>query len=263
MHGRAGTRGKGKCDFDPVLGDHHHLAILDVADIAGADDVEGASLGTENMGAVELAQDQRPDTERVAGADHLLVGQHHQRIGALELAQAIDETVDHARLLGAGDEMQDHLGVGGGLTDGAGGDELAPERQAVGQIAVVPNGKAAGSELGEERLDIAQNGLAGGRVADMTDGGAALQPGDDLGLGEAVADQAEAPLGMETPAVEGDDAGRLLAAMLERVQAERRQGCGIVMAEDAEDAAFLAQLVTVEIEVRYSRRDSHDQLPPS
>ena len=59
---------------------------------------------------------------------------------------------------------------------------------------------------------------------------------------------------MEALAVEGDDAGRFLAAMLQRVQAERGDGGGVGMAEDAEDAAFLAQRVAVEIEVRVGAR---------
>ena len=50
---------------------------------------------------------------------------------------------------------------------------------------------------------------------------------------------------MEDVPVEGDDARRLLAAMLEGVQAERRDGGGVRVAEDAEDAAFLAQRVAV------------------
>src|SRR5262245_33002245 len=52
---------------------------------------------------------------------------------------------------------------------------------------------------------------------------------------------------METVAVERDDAGRFLTAMLERMQPERRDGGGVRMAEDAEHAAFLAQPVAVEI----------------
>ena len=54
---------------------------------------------------------------------------------------------------------------------------------------------------------------------------------------------------MEDVAVEGDDAGRLLAAMLEGVEAERRDRRRVRMAVDAEDAAFLAQRVAVEVEV--------------
>jgi hypothetical protein len=58
-----------------------------------------------------------------------------------------------------------------------------------------------------------------------------------------VADQPERAVAVEQAAVEGDDAGRLLAAVLERVQAEHGvRGRGVV-AEDPEHAAFLAQLV--------------------
>ena len=46
-----------------------------------------------------------------------------------------------------------------------------------------------------------------------------------------------------------DDAGRLLAAVLQGVQAERGDGGGIGVAEDAEHAAFLAQPVAVEVRV--------------
>ena len=116
---RRAAAGRGSAISIAVLGDHHHLAVLDLADEAGADDVERAGLRSKDIGAVELAEHQRPDAERIARADQLLVGEHHQRIGALELAERIDEAVDHARLLGAGDEMQDDLGVGGRLADRA------------------------------------------------------------------------------------------------------------------------------------------------
>ena len=69
-------------------------------------------------------------------------------------------------------------------------------------------------------------------------------------LREVFADEAHAALGGEALAVEGDDAGRFLAAMLEGVEAERGDRGRIGMAENAEDAAFLAQRVAVEIEVR-------------
>ena len=45
---------------------------------------------------------------------------------------------------------------------------------------------------------------------------------------------------MEAAAVEGDDAGGFLAAMLEGVQSKRGDGGGLGVAEDAEHAAFLA-----------------------
>jgi hypothetical protein len=57
---------------------------------------------------------------------------------------------------------------------------------------------------------------------------------------------AEIAMGVETLSVEGDDARRLLAAMLERVQAEDGMGGGFLDTIDADDAALFFQLVVVE-----------------
>ncbi len=79
-----------------VLVEDHHLAVLDVAHVLRADDVERAGLGGQDRAAVELADHQRADAERVARADQLLVGHADEGIGAFELAQAFDEAVDEA-----------------------------------------------------------------------------------------------------------------------------------------------------------------------
>ena len=83
-----------------VLVEHHDLAVLDVADVLGADDVERAGLGSEDRAAFELADHQRADAERVAGADQLLVGEADESVGAFERAQPLDEAVDEAVALG-------------------------------------------------------------------------------------------------------------------------------------------------------------------
>ena len=46
---------------------------------------------------------------------------------------------------------------------------VAAQLHRVGQIAVVGDREAALGKLGEQRLDVAQRGLAGGRIADMAD----------------------------------------------------------------------------------------------
>ena len=61
---------------------------------------------------------------------------------------------------------------------------------------------------------------------------------------------------MEALAVEGDDAGGFLAAVLKRVQAERGDRGGVGMAEDAEDAALLAQPVAINVEGDRRRKRS-------
>ena len=82
----------------------------------------------------------------------------------------------------------------------------------------------------------------------MADGGVAGQVLHHGFVREMVADQAETALGMEARAVERNDAGRLLAAVLQGVEAEHREGRGVRVTEDAEDAAFLAEPVAVQIE---------------
>ncbi len=111
------------------------------------------------------------------------------------------------------------------------------------------DGEAAGIELGEQRLHVAQDGRAGRGIADVAYGDGAGEAFDHLAAGKRVADQAEAALRVEPCAVEGDDAGGLLAAVLQSVQAERGDGGGLGMAEDAEHAAFFAERVAVQVGV--------------
>ena len=113
-----------------VLVEHDDLAGLDVADIFGADHVERAGLRRQDRAAVEFAQHQRANAERIAGADQLLVGHRHQRIGALDRAQRLDEAVDEAAALRLRHQMQDHFGVGGGLHHGAVAHQFAAQASA-------------------------------------------------------------------------------------------------------------------------------------
>jgi hypothetical protein len=145
--------------------------------------------------------------------------------------------------------MQDDFGVGGGLHHGAVAHQLAAQGQPVGEIAVVADREAAGIELGEQRLHVAQDGFAGRGVADVADRCRTRQPLDHRAAGKGVADEAQPPLGMKPAAVEGDDARGFLAAMLQGVQPEGGDGGGFRMTENAEHAAFLAQRVAFEIVV--------------
>src|SRR6202000_2960138 len=105
----------------------------------------------------------------------------------------------------------------------------------------------------EQRLHVAQDGGAGRGVADMADRKMAGQAIDDLAFGEGVADEAKPPLAVESAAVERDDAGGFLAAMLQGVQSEGGDGRGVGVAENAEHAAFLAQRVPFEVVLQLDR----------
>src|SRR3546814_1922145 len=106
-------------------------------------------------------------------------------------------------------------------------------------------GEAAAGEIREQRLDVAQRRLAGGRIAVVTDGGVAGEARHDAFGGEDIADQAKVAVSVEVLPVEGDDAGRFLTPVLQGVQAERGQRGGILVAEHAEDPALVVELVVV------------------
>ena len=97
MQGRIGLRRERTQALDALFRNDDDFAILDVADEMRADDVERAGFGGENVMAVEFAEHQRPDAERIARADQLLVGQGDEGIGAFDLAQGLDEALDDAR----------------------------------------------------------------------------------------------------------------------------------------------------------------------
>src|SRR6185503_5322913 len=123
-------------------------------------------------------------------------------------------------------KVQDYLGVRGRLHHGALMHEVATQFDAIGEIAVVADGEATGIKLGEQRLHVADDRLAGRRVAHMPDRRISGQAVDHLTAGKGIADETKPAFGMKSLAIEGDDAGRLLAAMLKRVQAERCDGSG-------------------------------------
>ena len=87
----------------------------------------------------------------------------------------------------------------------------------------------------------------------MADCRSARQAVNHLAASEGIADETKPALGMKSLAIERNDAGCLLAAMLKRVQAERCNGGGVRMTENAEDATLLAQAVGVGIE-RFMRQ---------
>ncbi len=84
--------------LEPVRGDHHHFAVLDLAHELGADHVECARLGCEHVSVAKTADDKRADADGVARADQHVVGEADERPGALDLADRLDEPLDHAPL---------------------------------------------------------------------------------------------------------------------------------------------------------------------
>ncbi len=98
--------------LDAILRNDDDLAIADIAHEMRADDVEGAGFGGEDIVTVELAQNQRPDAERIAGADQHGVGQGDESVGSFEGAQGLDETFNDAQPPTARHQMKNDFSVG-------------------------------------------------------------------------------------------------------------------------------------------------------
>ncbi len=221
------------------------LARCDIAHEFSADDVKRAGLRGDDPRLGQAADNERPYPKRVAQADDRILRQRGERIGAFDLVERIDEAVDDRALFAGRDQMVDDFGVARRVKQAAAAHELFAQLVGVGEIAVVADRQPTQLDLEKQRLDIAQRDLARRRIADMTDRGMAGKLSDDVRGAEIVADEPHAAVGVELLAVIGDDSCRLLAAMLQRVQAKRGQRRGVRVAEDAEDAAFLMKTIRV------------------
>jgi len=144
--------------------------------------------------------------------------------------------------------MDDDLGIRGGLEQAAAPHELTAQGDGVGQIAVVADGESAELEIGEQRLHVAQHGAARRRIADVADRHMAGQAADDVLRAEIVGDVAQAAMIVEMLAVAGDDARRLLSAVLQGVQSKGGVGRRFLVPEYAENAAFLMRVIGVVVE---------------
>ena len=126
-------------------------------------------------------------------------------------------------------------------------DEIAPQPHRIGNVAVMRDREAAGGEIGIERLDVPERGLAGGRIADMAARDAAGERANHLVAVEIAGNVPHRAVRMEMRAVEAGDAGGLLPAVLQRMQPERDQRGGAALtAGNTENAALLVQLVVIE-----------------
>ncbi len=112
----------------------------------------------------------------------------------------------------------------------------------VGQVAVVAQRDRPGRGRPERRLGVLPHAGAGGGVAGVADREVAAQRAE-VALVEDLRDQAHVLVDQDLRAVAHRDAGRLLAAVLQRVEAEVGQlgdlglGAGAVGGPDAEDPA--------------------------
>ena len=206
--------------------DDDHLAGVELAHEVGADHVEGRVLRGEHPPVVELAQAQRPEAVRVAHAHDVALVHQHEREGALERGHDLDEGPFEGPTVGAGlgvaaelggDELRHQVAVAGdraGQHAGPGGQLLG-----VGEVAVVAEGEGVGGGVAIDGLGVAPVARPGGGVPGVADGQVAGERGQGAVV-EHVGDEAHVLDHGDRLAVAHGHAGRLLAPVLQGVQAE-------------------------------------------
>ena len=278
VHGLAGDRGVGAGEVDvledaalarrlrepvgtqPVLVDRDQLAGLDLADHAGADRGERGVLGRDHPAAVEPAQHQGTDALGVAGGVQGVLVHPDERERSAQHRQHLERPLLERGVRVVGEQRGDQPGVVGRRLDVAGvqrqlalrvGQLLHQPLQLVGvdQVAVVAERDRAVRGGAERRLRVLPGAGAGGRVARVADREVALER-VERGLVEDLRDQPHVLVDQDLAAVADRDAGRLLAAVLQRVETEVGQ-LGDVLAgrPDAEDAARVARALFLGVEV--------------
>lgn len=123
--------------------------------------------------------------------------------------------------------------------------EPATELARVGEVAVMRESKFAFIAVDDYWLGVGDAGVAGCRVARVSNGNSAGKLGKRLGV-ENFLHQAYGFVGLDTPVLgNGGDASRFLAAMLKRVEAEISELGGFFAVTNAEDAAFVVEAVVI------------------
>ena len=184
-------------------------------------------------------EDERAEPVRVADADDAVLVEDDEAERAADPRQDPAQGVDGVVRRLVGEERGQELRVGAGGEAAAPALELLEELARVDEVAVVADGERPPRPEAERRLGVLPDRGAGGRVAAVGDREVAGERRDPP-LVEDLADHAQVLVDHQVAAVGDADAGRLLAAVLEREQRGRGDGRGLVAAvgqDDADDAA--------------------------
>ena len=224
--------------LEPSLADRDQLAGLHLAQQRRADDVERTALGGDHVALAELPEAQRPHAGRVAERDHALVCHDDRRVGALQTLHDVRDRVLDALRGMRGDQGGDDLRVRRGAEPHALRGQLVVQLDRVDQVAVVAQSDRP-AVVAVHGLRVLPSAAAGGRVAHVADRHLARER-LEAALVEDLGDEAEVALGGDVTALGGGDAGRLLAAVLERVEREVGETRDVLLRGiDAEHAALV------------------------
>ncbi len=238
--GRLAGKGERGVEALPVNADE--LPRLDVPNERGLQQIEGAGLGRQEVPVLEAAEREGAEPPGVPDPQELVLVHQDQGVGAPDLAEGLDRRLHQAAGIGAGDQVEDDLGVRGRGEHRSLGFQLSPEGHGVQQVAVVGDGDRAMAGPHQEGLGILELAAAGGGVADVANGQRAGEAAE-AGLGEDVRDQPHGLLDVDGRPVGGRDPGRLLPSVLKGMEPQVGDVGGLGVSEDPEDPAFLPEFL--------------------
>jgi hypothetical protein len=166
-------------------------------------------------------------------------GDEHRK-GAHQLRERVVDLRLHPLAVRAGDQVDDDLAVDGALEERPLVDQPVPQLARVRQVAVVHQRQVPLAVADADGLGVLEPRAPGGGVADVPHGHLAGEPrklllAEDLGDQPGLADPVRDPLA----GVERHDPGRLLPAVLQRVQPQVGQLRGLGRAGDRYDSTHV------------------------
>src|SRR5262245_14897363 len=117
---------------------------------------------------------------RVAHRHHFIFAEKDERISATQLPERLDNAVDQRCSARGGDEMEDNLGVYGGLKDRPVGLQAVTQLFRVDEIAVVDYGQGAVSVFHNQRLAALEDRRTSSGIAVVADCAQSFKAADDF-----------------------------------------------------------------------------------
>ena len=225
----------------------HDLTGLDVPDEGGADCVQRAAFRSKNDRPVRpFSNAERPETVPVARRDQLLGRGDDQGIGAFEHVHRRGHGLFDAAAAQPlpDDDVGDHLGIGGGVKNGALLLQLAPKLQGIGEVPVMGERHAALPVVDEKGLDVPAVVGAGRCVADVPDRDPAAPERAELLLREDLAHEPDVTARRKDAVIVHHDARAFLSPVLQGIEPVVGQGGKIRLPRsvNAENAAFFVNV---------------------
>ncbi len=124
--------------------------------------------------------------------------------------------------------------------------EFAAPFGSVGEIAIVRKRELALVAIDEDWLRVGESCVAGSGIARVADGGIAGERREPL-IGKNIGNESHTFYDAEFCAIGSAHSGSFLAAMLQGVEAEVGGFRGVGLAENAEDAAMIVEMIVDEM----------------